>query len=160
LTLTPVLCAMILKPHTGHVRRRGPLGMLLHLFDQGVEKVTGGYAAVLRRIVPRRALTLLVIMGFGVGIYYVDAMLPSGFIPNEDQGILYGIIQTPPGSTLEYTNAKSHELQAICKGVEGITSVSSLAGYEVLTEGRGSNAGTCLINLKHWSKRKLTARQI
>jgi hydrophobic/amphiphilic exporter-1 (mainly G- bacteria), HAE1 family len=160
LTLTPVLCAMILKPHTGNVKRRGPLGILLHLFDRCVEKVTGGYAAVLRRIVTRRALTLLVIMGFGAGIYYVNTMLPSGFIPNEDQGILYGIIQTPPGSTLEYTNAKSHELQAICKDVEGITSVSSLAGYEILTEGRGSNAGTCLINLKHWSKRKLTARQI
>ena len=48
LTLTPVLCAMILKPHTGHVKKRGPLAMLLHLFDRGVEKVTGGYAAFLR----------------------------------------------------------------------------------------------------------------
>ena len=74
--------------------------------------------------------------------------------------MIYGIIQTPPGSTLEYTNAKSHELQAIAKGIEGVTSVSSLAGYEVLTEGRGSNAGTCLINLKPWSDRKLTSRQI
>ena len=55
LTLTPVLCAMILKPHTGHVKKRGPLAMLLHLFDRGVEKVTGGYAAFLRRIVTRRA---------------------------------------------------------------------------------------------------------
>ena len=60
LTLTPVLCAMLLKPHTAHVGWRGPLAMLLHLFDRGVEKVTGGYAAVLRRIVTRRALTMLV----------------------------------------------------------------------------------------------------
>ena len=45
LTLTPVLCAMLLKPHTTHVGFRGPLAMLLHLFDRGVEKVTGGYAA-------------------------------------------------------------------------------------------------------------------
>jgi HAE1 family hydrophobic/amphiphilic exporter-1 len=160
LTLTPVLCAMILKPHTNQVKRRGPLALLLHLFDRGVEKVTGGYAAVLGRIVTRRALTFFVIIGSGAGIYLVNTELPSGFIPNEDQGILYGIIQTPPGSTLEYTNAKSHELQAICKEVEGVTSVASLAGYEVLTEGRGSNAGTCIINLKHWSERKLTSRQI
>ena len=83
---------------------------------------------------------------------------PSGFIPLEDQGIIYGIIQTPPGSTLEYTNAKSHELQAICKEFDEITSVSSLAGYEVLTEGRGSNAGTCIINLKPWAERKLTSK--
>ena len=74
--------------------------------------------------------------------------------------MIYGIIQTPPGSTLEYTNSKSHELQAIAKKIDGVTSVSSLAGYEVLTEGRGSNAGTCLINLKPWSERKLTSRQI
>ena len=134
--------------------------MLLHLFDRGVEKVTGGYAAILRRIVTRRALTMLVIMGFGYGIFFVNTLLPSGFIPLEDQGMIYGIIQTPPGSTLEYTNAKSHELQEIARKTEGVKSVSSLAGYEVLTEGRGSNAGTCLINLKSWSDRKLTSRQI
>ncbi len=159
LTLTPVLCAMILKPHTNQVKRRGPLGLLLHLFDRGVEKVTGGYAVILRRIVTLRAPTLLVILAFGAGIFYVNTLLPSGFIPGEDQGIIYGIIQTPPGSTLEYTNAKSHELQAFAKEIDGVTSVSSLAGYEVLTEGRGSNAGTCLINLKDWSDRKLTARR-
>ena len=160
LTLTPVLCAMLLKPHKTHVGWRGPLAILLHLFDRGVEKVTGGYAAILRRIVTRRALTLFVIVGFGYGIYFVNTQLPSGFIPLEDQGMIYGIIQTPPGSTLEYTNAKSHELQEIAKDIEGVTSVSSLAGYEVLTEGRGSNAGTCLINLKNWSDRKLTSHQI
>ncbi len=160
LTLTPVLCAMLLKPHTAHVGFRGPLAMLLHLFDRGVEKVTGGYAAVLRRIVTRRSLTMFVIMGFGTGIYVVNTHLSSGFIPLEDQGMIYGIIQTPPGSTLEYTNAKSHELQEIARKTEGVTSVSSLAGYEVLTEGRGSNAGTCLINLKNWSDRKMTSRQI
>jgi HAE1 family hydrophobic/amphiphilic exporter-1 len=160
LTLTPVLCAMILKPHTNQVKWRGPLAMLLHLFDRGVEKVTLGYAGFVGRIVTRRALTSLVVLGFGYAIYLVNTHLPSGFIPLEDQGMIYAVIQTPPGSTLEYTNAKSHELQAIAKGIEGVTSVSSLAGYEVLTEGRGSNAGTCLINLKNWSDRKLTSRQI
>src|SRR6202000_1267059 len=69
LTLTPVLCAMILKPHTGAPKRRAPLGYLLHLFDRGVEKVTAGYAAVLRRIVTLRMITLLVIAGFAGAIY-------------------------------------------------------------------------------------------
>ena len=85
---------------------------------------------------------------------------PTGFIPGEDQGIIYAVLQTPPGSTLEYTNAKSQELEEIAKEIEEVTSVTSLAGYEVLTEGRGSNAGTCIINLKNWSDRKRTARQI
>ena len=159
LTLTPVLCAMILKPHTG-VTKRGPLGLLLFTFDRGVEKVTTGYAALLRRIVTQRAFTLLVISGFSVAIYVVNTQLPAGFIPLEDQGMIYGIIQTPPGSTIEYTNAKSRELQEIAKAIDGVHSVSSLAGYEVLTEGRGSNAGTCLINLKPWKQRKLTSKQI
>jgi HAE1 family hydrophobic/amphiphilic exporter-1 len=159
LTLTPVLCAMILKPHTG-AKKRGPLGVLLHLFDRGVEKMTGGYAAILRPIVTRWGLTLSIIAGFGIAIHFVNERLPSGFIPLEDQGMIYGIIQTPPGSTLEYTNAKSRELQEIAKRIDAVTSVSSLAGYEVLTEGRGSNAGTCLINLKPWSQRKLTSKQI
>ena len=160
LTLTPVLCAMLLKPHTTHVGMRGPLALLLHLFDRGVEKVTGGYARVLRRIVTRRGLTMLIITGFSYGIVVVNTKLSSGFIPLEDQGMIYGIIQTPPGSTLEYTNAKSRELQKLALDTEGVKSVSSLAGYEILTEGRGSNAGTCLINLKNWSDRKKTSRQI
>jgi HAE1 family hydrophobic/amphiphilic exporter-1 len=160
LTLTPVLCAMILKPHSAGKKKRGPLAYFLHLFDRMVEKITGGYAAFLRPIVTRRLMTLLIVGGFSVGIYLVNTVLPSGFIPLEDQGMIYGIIQTPPGSTLEYTNAKSHELQQIALKVDGVASVSSLAGYEVLTEGRGSNAGTCLINLKKWADRKLTSRQI
>jgi HAE1 family hydrophobic/amphiphilic exporter-1 len=159
LTLTPVLCAMILKPHTG-VKKRNPLALFLRLFDRGVEKVTSGYAAFLRPVVTRRMLTMAVIMAFGVGIFLVNTKLPSGFIPLEDQGMIYGILQTPPGSTLEYTNAKSHELQEIAKDIDGVNSVSSLAGYEVLTEGRGSNAGTCLINLKPWAERKMTSKEI
>jgi HAE1 family hydrophobic/amphiphilic exporter-1 len=61
--------------------------------------------------------------------------------------MFYAIIQTPPGSSLERTNDISVKLQKIA-GVEGVKSVSSLAGYEILTEGTGSNAGTCLINLR------------
>src|SRR5262249_34720599 len=86
LTLTPELCAMILKPHTG-VKKRGPLALFLRLFDRGVEKVTGGYAAFLRPVVTRRMLTMLVIAGFGVAIFVVNTQLPAGFIPLEDQGM-------------------------------------------------------------------------
>ena len=140
--------------------KRGPLGMFLHVFDRGVEKVTGGYTWVVTGIVTRRILTILIISGFCYGIMFVNKVLPTGFIPQEDQGMIYGIVQTPPGSTLEYTNAKCHELQAICKEMDEIISVSSIAGYEVLTEGRGSNAGTCLINLTPWHERDKTAKQV
>jgi HAE1 family hydrophobic/amphiphilic exporter-1 len=161
LTLTPVLCAMLLKPHNpNQKKKRGPLAYLLYLFDRFVERVTGGYVTVIRRVVTLRGITMIVVAAFCLGIFFVNIILPTGFIPLEDQGIIYGIIQTPPGSTLEYTNSKSHELQAICKSFDEVVSVSSLAGYEVLTEGRGSNAGTCIINLKSWSDRTKTSKQI
>ncbi|MEQ8788356.1 MAG: efflux RND transporter permease subunit [Pirellulaceae bacterium] len=144
----------------GEQKKRGPLGIFLHLFDRAVEAVTGGYIAIVSRIVTRRVLTIVVIGSFGYGILVVNQVLPTGFIPLEDQGMIYGIVQTPPGSTLEYTNSKCHELQAICEEMDEITSVSSIAGYEVLTEGRGSNAGTCIINLKPWAERELTSKQI
>ena len=107
-------------------KQTGLLGIFLRMFNQAVEIVTNIYAGILRRIVTSRTLTVLVIVGFTVGIYLVNNVLPSGFIPLEDQGIIYGIIQTPPGSTLEYTNSKAGELQAICKGFDEITSVSSV----------------------------------
>ena len=208
LTLTPVLCAMILKPHTQDLERAhkngpkpwnrlgdlgfrrllfyavvgtpmlaglvylaftlwGPIGFLLlgvpfvqAPFSRGVDRITNFYAGVLKPIVTRRLLTTMVIGGFALAIIASNALLPSGFIPGEDQGVIYAVLQTPPGSTLEYTNAKSQELEKIAKTIEGVTSVTSVAGYEVLTEGRGSNAGTAIINLKDWSQRSHTVRQV
>lgn len=144
----------------GRPKALSPIGYFLHLFNSAVEKVTWGYAGVVRKIISRRVLTVVVICLFAYGILLVNRTMPTGFIPLEDQGMIYGIVQTPPGSTLEYTNEKCHELQAVCKSLDEVTSVSSIAGYEVLTEGRGSNAGTCIINLKTWNDRKLTSKQI
>ncbi len=144
----------------GEEKKRGPLGIFLYYFNKAVDVVTRGFVTVVGLIIARRLLTMLAVGAFSYGILVVNEVLPAGFIPLEDQGVIYGIIQTPPGSTLEYTNAKSHELQMICKEFDEITSVTSLAGYEILTEGRGSNAGTCLINLKPWADRKLTSKEI
>lgn len=154
LTLTPVLCAMILKNAHGQPKRRSPISLVIDAFNRRFERVTASYVRLLRLIVTRRLVTFALLLAFSVGIFAVNAVLPSGFIPSEDQGMIYAIIQTPPGSTLERTNDVAKQLQAIVSQVEGVESVSSLAGYEVLTEGRGSNAGTCLINLKNWSERK------
>jgi len=90
----------------------------------------------------------------------ISANLPSGFVPTEDQGMIYAVLQTPPGSTLERTYDVSLQLKEVAKGIEGVESVSSLAGFEILTQGRGSNSGTCMINMKPWSERKHTAKDI
>lgn len=160
LTLTPVLCAMILKNNHGKPKRRTPISMFLGWFNKNFEKLTGRYTNLLKIIVNRRVVTFGILIAFGFGIFAVNKELPAGFIPNEDQGIIYAIIQTPPGSTLERTNQVSRDLQKIAEDIDGIQSVSSLAGYEILTEGRGSNAGTCLINLKGWSEREHSVAEI
>ncbi len=160
LTLTPVLCAMILKNNHGKPRKKTPINRFLDGFNRLFEKLTGRYAGFLTLIVNRRLVTFGILIAFAFGILGITRGLPSGFIPSEDQGMIYAIIQTPPGSTLERTNDIARELQGIAEHVEGIQSVSALAGYEVLTEGRGSNAGTCLINLKDWSERKHSVNDI
>lgn len=160
LTLTPVLCAIILKNTHGKPKRKNLLNRSLDGFNRAFEKVTGRYTALLRLIVNRRLLTFAILIVFGVGIFVENQVLPAGFIPGEDQGTIYAIIQTPPGATLERTNQVSQKLQKICEEVDGVESVSSLAGYEIMTEGRGSNAGTCLINLKNWSERKESVKEI
>ena len=153
LTLTPVLCSMILKNHHGK-RKRSVFDRLIDGFNRLFEKLTGRYIKVLNVIVARRVVTFGVLGLFIAGIVYFNNILPSGFVPNEDQGTIYAIIQTPPGSTLEATNKVAQELQVIAGEVSGVESITSLAGYEIMTEGRGSNAGTCLINLKPWSERE------
>jgi len=160
LTLTPVLCAMLLKNDHGKPKKKTPLTRMLDGFNRGFEKVTGNYVGLLHRIANRSVVTFGMLVLFCVAIWATSKTLPSGFIPAEDQGMIYAIIQTPPGATLERTNDIARELQKMTEEVEGVQSVSALAGYEVLTEGRGSNAGTCLINLKNWSEREHTAEEI
>ncbi len=160
LTLTPVLCAMILKNNHGKERKKSPIDKFIDWFNRGFEKLTGRYVKILNKIVARRVLTFGILGAFCVGIFFTNKTLPAGFIPNEDQGMIYAIIQTPPGSTLERTNDVARKLQKICEETEGVESVSSLAGYEIMTEGRGSNAGTVLINLKSWGERHHSVHEI
>lgn len=160
LTLTPVLCAMILKPHQGRKKHRSLLDRFLDAFNKRFNRLNVRYALLLKRIVNRRMITFLILTIFGLGIMGINKVLPSGFIPNEDQGMIYAIVQTPPGSTLERTNDIARQLQKVSEEIEGVASVTALAGYEILTEGRGSNAGTCLIELKDWSERKHTVNEI
>jgi len=160
LTLTPVLCAILLKNNHGKPKKVNLLTRFIDAFNRGFEKLTGKYVGILKKIVNRKSVTWTVLLVFCAGIYVQNYFLPGGFIPSEDQGTIYAVIQTPPGSTLEQTNQVARNLQKICKEVDGVESVASLAGYEIMTEGRGSNAGTCLINLKSWGDREHTVTEI
>ncbi|HEX8015620.1 MAG TPA: efflux RND transporter permease subunit, partial [Flavobacterium sp.] len=160
LTLTPALCAMMLKNNHGKPKKKTPVNRFIDGFNNKFNLAQGKYQNVLAKIVNRRAVTIIALLGFCAGTWLISSTVPSGFIPNEDQGMFYAIIQTPPGSSLERTNNIAERLQKIAEGIDGVKSVSSLAGYEILTEGTGSNAGTCLINLRDWNDRKESVQEI
>ncbi|MBS1773633.1 MAG: efflux RND transporter permease subunit [Bacteroidetes bacterium] len=160
LTLTPALCAIILKNNHGKERKKTPVDRFLDAFNNTFNRSANKYQKLLLKVVDRRIITFGLLITFSLGTFFLNKAVPSGFIPNEDQGMFYAIIQTPPGSSLERTNEIAERLQKIAEGIEGVQSVSSLAGYEVLTEGTGSNTGTCLINLKNWSERKHSVQDI
>ncbi|MFB6307285.1 MAG: efflux RND transporter permease subunit, partial [Flavobacteriales bacterium] len=153
LTLTPILCAIILKKPTGENQKSSPLKKFFDWFNRGFQKLTGKYTNLLNKIVNKRSVILSILLVLCGGIYILNNNLPKGFIPNEDQGMIYAVVQTKPGTTLPRTNAKVEELQDICLKMKSVKSVAALSGFEILTEGRGSNAGTCVINLKNWSNR-------
>jgi HAE1 family hydrophobic/amphiphilic exporter-1 len=159
LTLTPALCAMILRPHH-HTPRRSPVGRALDAFNRVFGVATDRYGRVLSGIVARRTVTFGALVVLCALTWVTSRNVQAGFIPNEDQGMFYAIVQTPPGSSLERTNEIVLRLQRLAEELDGVQSVSSLAGYEILTEGTATNTGTCLINLKPWSQRRHSAQQI
>jgi hydrophobic/amphiphilic exporter-1 (mainly G- bacteria), HAE1 family len=160
LTLTPALCAIILKNNHGKPKKKTPINRFLDGFNNLFNRVAGKYQKLLGLIITRRLVTFLLLGAFCVGTFFLSKTVPSGFIPNEDQGMLYAIIQTPAGSSLERTYDIAERLQKVAEKVEGVQSVSALAGYEILTEGTASNSGTCLINLKNWEDREHSVQEI
>lgn len=160
LTLTPALCALILTREQEQNLRKSWLHKLLDKFNAGFNKGVIGYDKVLQRTVSNKFVTLPLLLLFCAIAFFVNNSVPSGFIPEEDQGMVYAVIETPPGSTIERTNQVAHQLLNIVEKEEGVQSVSSLAGYEILSEGTSANSGSCLINLKSWKDRKHTAKEI
>ena len=160
LTLTPALCAIMLKNTHGVEKRKNLVNNFLTGFNNWFNRILGRYKKFLKRIVNRRVVTFLTLLVFCIGSWGLNSIIPSGFIPNEDQGVFYAIINTPPGSTLERTNEVALQIQRVAQGLEDVKSVSSLAGFEILSEGEGANSGTCLVNLKSWDERKHSTQEV
>lgn len=160
LTLTPALCAAMLKKTHGKQKRKTLMNRFLNGFNNWFNRVLGRYKKSLSVIVNRRVVTIIVLLLFCAGTWKLSSSIPAGFIPNEDQGVFYAIILTPPGSTLERTDEVASQVQKIAEGIPEVKSVSSIAGYEILSEGTGANSGTCLINLKSWDERKHSMQEV
>jgi hydrophobic/amphiphilic exporter-1 (mainly G- bacteria), HAE1 family len=160
LTFTPALCAMILKNTHGKTRRKNTLNKILYAFNDWFNRLNEKYKKIVSIIANRRVVTFVVLIIFCLGTWGISKTVPTGFIPNEDQGVFYAIILTPPGSTLERTDEVSNQLQKVAATIPEIKSVSSMAGYEILSEGTGANSGSCLINLKDWKERKRGLQEV
>jgi HAE1 family hydrophobic/amphiphilic exporter-1 len=160
LTLTPALCAILLRNTHGKEKKKTWLNSFLHGFNNQYNKLSKHYKILLGYIVNRRIVTFLALLIFCIGTWGLGKILPSGFIPNEDQGTFYASITTPSGSTLERTKAVVNEVQKSCNGIKAIQSVSSLAGTNILSDGTGATYGTCLINLIDWEKRSQSVDDI
>jgi len=158
LTLTPALCAILLKaPGT---ENKTLFNGFFGWFNRWYSNMEERYRKILNRIIDRRLVTWAVLLVFVVGTGIFGKVLRTGFIPNEDQGIFYINVLTPPGTTLERTKQVVDAIVAEARQVEEIESISSLAGTNILSDGTGATYGSFLINLKEWSKRDATVTEV
>lgn len=160
LTLTPSLCAVLLKNNHGKEQKSNLFNRVVDGFNRWYERRSKGYQRLVGAIVNRRAVTFAVLILFCLGTGVLGNLTPTGFIPAEDMGTFYGSVNTPPGATLERTEAVVDEVQRICESIPGVASVSSLAGTSFLSDGTGATYGTLLINLDKWEERGRTADEI
>ena len=158
LTLTPALCAILLRPV--HGEQTGLVGRFFARFNRGYEKLAGRYQGLLRRIISRSALTWGLLLLFVLGTWGISTILPGGFIPTEDQGMIYVNVTTPAGATVARTEKVLDAIEAIASEQDAVENVSTLAGYSLLTDGTGASYGMGMINLKHWDERHMTMQQM
>lgn len=160
LTLTPALCAIMLKnPHT-EAKKNNLLTRFFDKFNQSYDRLSDRYKSLLRLIANRRLITVLVLVGFCIATWGVGKVLPTSFIPTEDQGTIYANVTTPVGATLERTEEVMNEIDRIAQKLPEVESISSLSGFSMMTDGVGASFGMSTINLKAWKDRKATANDI
>jgi hydrophobe/amphiphile efflux-1 (HAE1) family protein len=158
LTLTPALCALLLRPM--HGEKTGLLGRFFTKFNQGYESLAGKYQGLLRRVVSRGAITWGLLLLFILGTWGVSTILPGGFIPTEDQGMIYVNVTTPAGATVDRTEKVLDAIEEVASAQESVENVSTLAGYSLLTDGAGASYGMGMINLKHWDDRTVSMQEL
>jgi hydrophobe/amphiphile efflux-1 (HAE1) family protein len=157
LTLSPAMAAMLLKPHVEHHGpRRGifaPLMWAGDKFNQGFDWLSNRYGAITAKLV-RMSAIMLVVYAVLLGLTgWRLTSTPSGFIPDQDQGFLIGIVQLPPGASLERTDAVVKRAVEQLRQTEGVADVAAFAGMDGASFSNASNSGTMFIRLAPWEER-------
>jgi HAE1 family hydrophobic/amphiphilic exporter-1 len=157
-TLSPALCAMMLRPQ--HTSGRNFIKRIFIRFNHGYDGLERRYGNLLSRLLGRRMIILSLLLFFVVATFSINSFLPSAFIPTEDQGMIYANITLPAGATVERTQEVLNQMEAMTRDEEAIESVSTLAGYSLMTESAGASYGMAMINLKGWDKRRASVKEL
>lgn len=150
-TLSPALCALLLKPNTQ--RKRSLISRFFGWFNRKYDGMENRYYRALLNVCGKRVFTILALLIFVAGVVVMNGIVPKSFIPTEDQGMIYVNVALPGGATLERTQSVLDKVQAISNDMD-IESVSTLAGYSLMTESAGASYGMAMINLKPWDERE------
>ncbi|EWH13784.1 hydrophobe/amphiphile efflux-1 (HAE1) family transporter [Cellulophaga geojensis KL-A] len=155
LTLSPALCALLLKEHKHDEELKGksPLQRFYTLFNRGFNATIDRYGKSLQFLYKRKFVSVLLLIIAGVGIYWASQTTPTGFVPDEDRGIIFANIELPAGSSLDRTDAVSRDLYSKINGIEGIAGVNFIKGRSLIS-GAGTNYGFGIIKLKDWTERE------
>ncbi|OUL62969.1 efflux RND transporter permease subunit [Flavobacterium sp. AJR] len=155
LTLSPALCAILLKPHDPE-KSNHPKGFLPRFyasFNVAFETVTNKYIGAVRFLIRRKWISLVAIALFGMVFYALIKTTPTGFVPNDDGGAIFGNVVLPPSSTLERTEEITKEIDSIARSIPEIELSSTLSGMDLI-HGSGGSYGALFIRLKPWNERK------
>ncbi|SOC46017.1 hydrophobe/amphiphile efflux-1 (HAE1) family protein [Rhizobium subbaraonis] len=147
LTLSPALCGILLKAH--HGPKRGPIRYVL----RGIDLARDGYAAIVRRLVRVAVLGLVVLAALFVGTAWLFKTTPTGFLPSEDQGAIFGEIVLPDGASVNRTDAVAKSVEELMRGTDGVQGVMSVVGYSLLDGQVKSNAALLVMTLKPFADR-------
>jgi HAE1 family hydrophobic/amphiphilic exporter-1 len=159
LTLTPALCAIMLKPHDPDEKKTSLLQRFFNGFNKWFDNITSGYIRILMKFADRTVVTIGILVAFCFLTWGTSKFLPSGFIPSEDQGMVYVNVTTPQGATVERTEKVLDEVTRLAREIKGVDNVTTLAGYSIVTEIAGASYGMGMINLKDWNDRDISVTE-
>jgi len=160
LTLSPALCALLLKPHPeGEHHKSGFVQRFYTAFNTGFDILTGKYKRSVQFLAAKKWIAIAGIAAFAVIFFFLLKTTPSGFVPNEDQGFIMGDVSLPPASSLERTTEMVNKVSDIARSLPEVESVTRIAGQGLLS-GAGGSYGMMLIKLKTWDKRSAKGSDI
>jgi HAE1 family hydrophobic/amphiphilic exporter-1 len=157
LSLSPALGALLLRPRK---EARGPLGAFFRGFNKMFDTATNGYVTICRGLIRKLGIAVILLVGLTLGAGGIGSTMPTAFIPEEDQGYLFGVVQLPRASSLQQTTEASERIEQILLKTPGVQYVTSIIGFNLLSTVTSTYTGFFFITLEEWSKRKTPELQV